>query len=329
MSVILLAFGLLPLAGVPIPPQSLHSLRSGPGSAQPVSATWTAESDQADSAFGRCIAAAGDVNGDGYADLLVGAPGFDNGQATEGRAHLYLGSPAGPSSVPDWTAESDEANAHFGGALAGVGDVNGDGYDDVIIGASEFHGGLVLQGRASVYLGSPSGLPPVASWTILGGVAFARLGRSVSGLGDVNGDGYDDVVVTAQLGGEGRALVFLGSSSGLGLMPAWSSTIEPLVHVARAGDVNGDGYDDLIGVGDYGAYRVHIYLGSPIGLAATAQWTVAGDTGFDLFGFAVCGIGDVDGDGFDDLLVGASQYEGNGAAHFYRGSGVLPSLVPE
>ena len=97
--------------------------------------TWTAQSNQASASFGTSVSGAGDINRDGFADVLVGAPGYDNGEADEGRAFLYLGSPSGLSSEPAWTAESNSAGARFGSSVSGAGDVNGDGFADAVIGA--------------------------------------------------------------------------------------------------------------------------------------------------------------------------------------------------
>ncbi|MEO8067884.1 MAG: integrin alpha, partial [Flavobacteriales bacterium] len=96
---------------------------------------WTVESDQANSDFGACVASAGDVNGDGFSDVIVGARLFDNAQADEGRVFVYHGSANGLSVSANWTAESDQVDAYFGTSVSTAGDVNGDGYSDVIIGA--------------------------------------------------------------------------------------------------------------------------------------------------------------------------------------------------
>ena len=96
---------------------------------------WTAESDQASANFGFSVSAAGDVNGDGYGDVIVGAYAYDNGELGEGRAFVYLGSAFGLSAAPSWTAESDQAAANLGFSVSAAGDVNGDGYGDVIVGA--------------------------------------------------------------------------------------------------------------------------------------------------------------------------------------------------
>src|SRR3989338_8866950 len=122
------------------------------------SPAWTAESDQAGAQFGISVATTGDVNGDGYSDVIVGAPYYDNGQTDEGRAFVYLGSSAGLALTPAWTAESDQASAYFGYSVSTAGDVNGDGYSDVIVGALYYDNGQANEGRAFVYLGSSAGL---------------------------------------------------------------------------------------------------------------------------------------------------------------------------
>ena len=105
------------------------------------------------------MATAGDVNGDGYADVIVGAPRYDNGQTDEGRAYVYYGSAGGLSGSPGWTAESDQAGAFFGDSVATAGDVNGDGYADVIVGAPYYDNGQTGEGMAFVYYGAGGGLP--------------------------------------------------------------------------------------------------------------------------------------------------------------------------
>ena len=144
------------------------------------------------------MATAGDVNGDGFADVIVGASGYDNGQTDEGRAFVYHGSAAGLATTAAWTAESDQANARFGSSVATAGDVNGDGFSDVIVGAYAYDNGQTDEGRAFVYHGLGGGLsqrppPGPRSRTRLG----AEFGFSVATAGDVNGDGYSDVIVGA------------------------------------------------------------------------------------------------------------------------------------
>ncbi len=101
--------------------------------------SWTAESNQANAHFGYSVATAGDVNGDGYSDVIVGAPGYDDGQVDQGRAYVYTGSASGLSTNPSWVVAGSQGGAQFGCSVGTAGDVNGDGYSDVIVGAD--HGG--------------------------------------------------------------------------------------------------------------------------------------------------------------------------------------------
>ena len=133
----------------------------------PISTTadWSAYGDQESGRFGDWVSSAGDVNGDGYDDILVGTQYYDNGQVDEGRIYLYLGSASGPSETPNWTDESDQDYGYMGYRFAPAGDINGDGYDDVVIGADGYDGGETDEGRAFVYYGSEYGLPATPdSW---------------------------------------------------------------------------------------------------------------------------------------------------------------------
>jgi hypothetical protein len=167
------------------------------GSATGLSTTpsWTAESNQAGAQFGYSVSSAGDVNGDGFSDVIVGAPEFDSPEANEGRVFVYHGSATGLSTTPSWTAESNQAGARFGWSVSSAGDVNGDGFSDVIVGAPEFDSPELNEGRVFVYHGSATGLSTTPSWTAESNQAGARFGYSVSSAGDVNGDGFSDVIV--------------------------------------------------------------------------------------------------------------------------------------
>ena len=98
---------------------------------------------------------------------------YDNGQTDEGRAYVYLGSASGLATSAAWTAESDQADALFGYSVASAGDVNGDGYSDVVVGAYGYDNGQNEEGRAYLYLGSTSGLAPIAVWTAESDQAYA------------------------------------------------------------------------------------------------------------------------------------------------------------
>jgi hypothetical protein len=304
------------------------------------SPAWTAEGDQAVATFGYSVATAGDVNGDGYSDVIVGAPFFDNDESSEGRAYVYHGSPAGLSPVPNWIAESNQALAALGATVATAGDVNGDGFSDVVVGAPTFDNGVVNEGGAFVYLGSAGGLAATPAWTAESDQEQAQFGWCVATAGDVNGDGFSDVIVSAHAydngeTNEGRAWVYLGSAGGLAATPAWIAESNQAgaqfgISVASAGDVNGDGFSDVVvGADGYdngqnGEGRAWVYQGSADGLATTAAWTAESDQATAHFGWAVGASGDMNGDGYSDVIVGAYSYDtaftDAGRAFFYPGS---------
>jgi hypothetical protein len=305
--------------------------------------------------FGSSVAHAGDLNGDGYGDLVVGAPHYDSGQADEGRVFVYYGGPDGPTTA-GWIADGNEAGAHLGVSVAGAGDVNGDGYDDLIVGADQYTGtGNTHQGAAFVWLGGASGLGPstnisTADWSAFGVQTSAHLGFSVASAGDVNGDGYSDVIVGAPDYSrgqvlEGIALVWLGSPSGLGANGTVANAATVLeenqasakfgISVASAGDVNGDGFSDVIvGAsawdvtpnGNEGA--AFVYKGSPTGLVKPHLFTSTGPDPAAALGDAVT-AGDLDGDGYSDVAVGAPgalnvSAVPTGRVFVYRGSPTGP-----
>ena len=312
----------------------------GSASGLATSAAWTAESNQASAYFGHSVASAGDVNGDGYGDVVVGAPYYDNGSSDEGVAYVYLGSSSGLASSPVWTGEPNTINTSFGWSVASAGDVNGDGLGDLIVGSPYADPYTVNNGVVNVYLGAASDLSTSAAWTSEADQASAALGFSVASAGDVNGDGYGDVIVGAPYydngsTNEGRAYLYLGSSSGLDATAAWTAESDQATvlfgySVALAGDVNGDGYGDVVvgapyySNGESSEGRAYVYLGSASGLATSAAWTAEADQASANFGFSVAAAGDVDGDGYGDVVVGAPYYNNGspyeGVAFVYLGS---------
>ncbi len=309
------------------------------------SASWFKESDQAGAQFGYAVATAGDVNGDGYGDVVVGAPFTDHSQTDEGVVWLYMGAATGLESAPVCHVESDHAGAQFGFSVATAGDVNADGYSDLIVGAPYWEDDDTQnEGRAWVYQGSPLGMQTTASWHAESNVVDARLGHAVATAGDVNGDGYSDVIVGAPYwadggaSGEGRVWVFHGSTTGLSPTHAWTKESGQNdayygYSVGTAGDVNGDGYADVLigapsmtsagGVSNEGLVR--LYLGYASGLGSTYVWTGAGDQVSSWYGISVASAGDVNGDGYADIVVGAKDYNGpyvnEGKASVYYGNG--------
>jgi hypothetical protein len=273
---------------------------AGPNAAPDLTLT-SPSTNPAASGFGHSIVGAGDVNGDGYADVAVGSDGA-------GQAFLYLGGAAGLSSSPDVTLTEPDPASGFG-AVSSAGDVNGDGYADVLVGAN---GASVsapndFAGKAYVYLGSADGLATSPGVTLLGSEIRGTFGRWVSNAGDVNGDGYGDVVIGADgesgadaAGSPGHAYVYLGSALGLAASPAvtligpdgpggWFGRC-----VAAAGDVNGDGYGDIVVGADAGGANTgvvgsmtgwaHLYLGNATGVASSPALTWTGPSDGSVFG---------------------------------------------
>jgi hypothetical protein len=230
------------------------------GSAAGLAATWFTDGYQVDELFGFSVAAAGDVNGDGYSDVIIGAPGF-NSYELAGRALVYHGSAVGPAEPPAWIAEGDQAFAFFGWSVATAGDVNGDGYSDVIVGADGYNND---QGRALIFHGSVTGLSIAPDWTAESNQQ-ARFGTSVATAGDVNGDAFSDVIVGAVLytngeTDEGRAFVYYGNNGdGLDRRPRQART-DDSAPIWLLGNSNSDSAFRLKALGRTPAGRENVRL---------------------------------------------------------------------
>jgi hypothetical protein len=199
--------------------------------------------------FGYSVASAGDFNADGFADVIVGALNNDTGGANAGRAQIFHGGP-GADAVADRTFPGHVADERFGSSVAGAGDVNGDGFADVVVGAVLNDAGGIDAGRAYAYFGGP-GADLVEDRTFTGSVAGGRFGHAVAGAGDANGDGHRDVLVGALFtsGNNGRADLFFGGPSGDNVVDRFfdGTAGERLgAAVGGGGDVNGDGRADLV-----------------------------------------------------------------------------------
>ncbi len=305
---------------------------------------WTVESDQNGSQFGSTVAGLGDVNKDGFSDIAVGAPFYDNGQADEGTVFAWYGAVDGVFPTPGWSLKGSQTGAELGYSVGAAGDVNGDGYSDVIISSDLYDHGETDEGVAWVFLGTANGLSTASAWSVESNQANARLGRYVGTAGDVNGDGYGDLLLGAQLydngqTDEGAVFAWYGSATGLGTGGVITNAVwraegdqanANLSRCAGAGDVNGDGYSDVIvgaplydnGQTDEG--RAWVYLGSATGLRTTAVWSGESDQSGANFGYAVNGAGDVNGDSYGDVIIGASSYDNtqtdSGRVYVWRGT---------
>lgn len=324
--------------GGPYTPLGTVNVYHGGPAAPSQSPDWISSGDlQAGAHFGFSVAPAGDVNADGYDDVIVGAPWSDTTRRDVGKVYLYLGGPGGLSGTPVWTSVGDDwLDARFGLSVASAGDTNGDGFDDVIVGAPFLTSGSVNQGKAYVYLGGPGGLSASPAWTSEGD-GHGYFGESVASAGDVNGDGFDEIIVSAPWAfAGGKVYVHLGSPSGPSAAADWSSLGEDLWYaefgrsVSSAGDVDGDGYGDVI-MGAPLAFpsgKAYVFFGGPAGLAGSPGWTGSGSPiVFAWFGSSVTTMGDVNGDGFDDVLIGDAYNWGK--AHAYFGAQTGLSSIPD
>jgi len=268
------------------------------------------------------VSSAGDVNGDGYDDVIIGAP---QTSSSPGKAYIFFGG-ALLNNIPDVIMIGEATNNYFGGAVSSAGDVNNDGYDDVIVGAMWYGGGT---GRGYIYFGGAA-MNNVPDVIMTGEGGY--FGTSVSTTGDVNGDEYSDVIVGAYRYSSniGRTYVYFGGSTmnnvadvvmtGAGSEALFGTT------TSTAGDVNGDGYSDVIVGANFTALdtgKAYIYFGGAT-MDNVADVVMDGQQPSDNFGGAVSS-GDVNGDGFSDVIVGAtwaynySYGSKDGRAYIYFG----------
>ncbi len=306
---------------------------------------------------GWSTAVVGDTNADGYDDLLVGAFLEESGGTSAGAAYLIHGPLTGSGSLADAPVkltgiqgtETHSSGDAFGYAVGAAGDVNADGYDDFIIGAT--YSGDDYTGAAYVWLGpvSVDATLSEADGSLIG-TAICSTGFSVAGAGDVNDDGYDDLLVGAQYCD--TAYLVLGQASALGSFDlsnaAASYTGEYYdsrvgYDVAMGGDTDGDGYGDMLigdptyGVGTTrGVGAAYLVLGDSApagGSLDTADVGIYGQ-GTGWLGWGLDCDGDIDGDGYDDLLIAeysadsSGSYEG--AIYVFAGpvsSGADPSTA--
>ena len=315
-----------------------------------VNASFIGEDIEAE--FGISVASAGDVNGDGFEDFLFGASLNDKGGENAGQTYLFLGRAAG-----DWGLDLSlsQADASFigeviddrsGFSVASAGDVNGDGFDDFLIGAYSNDDGGTNAGQTYLFLGRAA-----ADWgmdlslsqanaSFIGEAAFDLSGFFVTFAGDINGDGFGDFLIGAPYndeggGSAGQTYLFLGKATAdwgmdLSLSQADASFIGEAgddasgMSIASAGDVDGDGFGDfLIGAngndeGGLNAGQTYLFLGRAAAdwgmdlILSNADASFIGEAIDDRSGSSISSAGDVNNDGFGDFLIGAHDNDESG-----------------
>ncbi|MEW5702233.1 MAG: FG-GAP-like repeat-containing protein [Candidatus Zixiibacteriota bacterium] len=277
--------------------------------------------------LGWSVANTGDIDDDGVDDIIAGINGQRPGPGEPGRAYVYSGRDGSLMMTLTGQAPRD----WFGSAVAAAGDVNRDGYDDILVGANANDAGAFNAGRAYLFYGRSGPFPIAipagsADLIITGNTEADYLGSSVAGLGDVDGDTLPDLLIgapsyTVGTPGPGRAFIYSGKTGALVRTFTGEAGGDQFgLAVANAGDANGDGIDDVI-IGAQGndaagpqAGRAYLYSGS----TGALLHILTGEASGGNFGAAVAGTGDVTGDGRADILVGAPYLE-TGRAYVFSG----------
>jgi hypothetical protein len=277
----------------------------------------TLDGEAAGNNFGRDVSSAGDVNGDGYDDVVVGAKAYNT---SRGRAYIFYGG-AAMDNTADVTFTGENSSDYLGNSVSKAGDVNGDGFSDVIIGA--FFAGT-NEGRAYIFYGG-SPMNNAADVTLTGESSGDNFGSSVSNAGDMNGDSYDDFIVSAPYNssGNGKVYVYFGGSNinNLADLIITGQSGDYLgKSVSDAGDVNSDGYSDiLMSTGSLPNSKVYLYCGGQT-ISTQPNVTFYSESSSFYFGNSISGAGDINADGYDDIIIGSFGYSTNtGKAYIYFG----------
>lgn len=323
--------------------------------------------------LGFSVSSAGNINGDGFDDIIIGAYFANPNGNDSGQSYVIFGSgsPAATLNVSTldgtngFALNGISADDRSGVSVSSAGDVNMDGRDDIIIGAD---GPSSSSGQSYVIFGSNapfgtslelSALNGTNGFTINGIDASDQAGRPVSNAGDINDDGFDDLIIGARFAdpngnNSGESYVVFGSAT-----PAASLNLSTLDgtngftlngigvgdqsgrSISNAGDINNDGIDDLV-IGAFGSNpngnnsgETYVVFGSDDPFAPSIElgsingingFTINGINAGDSSGFSVSGAGDVNNDGFDDLIIGSHDPNNGGAGQSYVVFGNIPEI---
>jgi hypothetical protein len=330
----------------------------------PVSPTGQIQNSQT---LGWSVSDAGDVNGDGHDDVIVGAHYYDKdwGKITNsGAAFLFLGNDTGLSSAPVWSYKADTCSEYLGWAVSSAGDVNLDGLGDVLVGAPQETWGRSLdymEGAAYLFLGQATntGLSATPDYTFrnpLPNPVSSYFGNSVSEGGFINDDTYPDILIgssrydktTPGTSNEGALFAYYGKWDGSKVTfsptPDWiyigtKSGAYLGTYFTTVGDVNGDGFDDAVaGASQYtGVYSTegsaYLFLGGKNGFKDnTFDWQIRGDNAGAQMGWSIAGAGDLNHDGASEFLVSSYKYNMNtvgGQVYLYGGVNEGSAISPE